>query len=99
VNRQNEFRRVLQLVEVEWVRASGKHPGHTPDSSSTTDLNRLATLTEELGEVARCLTYDRDHAGDLRKELIQVAAMAASWAAGIDIAAPPGLQSSPTQNT
>lgn len=44
------------------------------------DLRRLATLTEEVGEVGRALTYDKDHAGALRKELIQVATMAVAWA-------------------
>jgi hypothetical protein len=48
------------------------------------DLRRLATLTEELGEVGRCLTYDQDHAGELRKELIQVAAMALAWASRLE---------------
>ena len=44
------------------------------------NLRRLATLVEETGEVGRALTYDKDHSGGLRKELIQVAAMAVAWA-------------------
>ncbi len=48
--------------------------------SAYANLRRLATLTEEIGEVGRCLTYDQDHAGELKKELIQVAAMALAWA-------------------
>jgi NTP pyrophosphatase (non-canonical NTP hydrolase) len=41
---------------------------------------RLAILVEEVGEVAHELTYDSSGDRDkLVKELIQVAAMAASW--------------------
>jgi hypothetical protein len=42
---------------------------------------RMAILFEEAGEVARACTYDQD--GELLKELIQTAAMAASWAEAI----------------
>jgi NTP pyrophosphatase (non-canonical NTP hydrolase) len=48
--------------------------------------DRLAILVEEVGEVAHELTYDQGGPGvgrydrdKLVKELIQVAAMAASW--------------------
>lgn len=48
-----------------------------------TNGDRLAILVEEVGEVAHELTYDQGGADSCRvelvKELIQVAAMAASW--------------------
>lgn len=48
----------------------GSLPGDSP--------RWLSILVEEVGEVAHELTYDSD--GDLRKELIQVAAVATAWA-------------------
>lgn len=46
---------------------------------------KLAVLIEEVGEVARAISEDADvahdkHGVELRKELIQVAAVAAAWA-------------------
>jgi len=44
-------------------------------------LERLSILGEEFGEVCRALTYDSGEGNvELRKELIQLAAMAACWA-------------------
>ena len=67
-------------VAAEYVRAKQKHGDMTLDGARCTDLNRLAALVEEVGETARAMTYDKDHAGDLRKELIQVANVALTWA-------------------
>lgn len=53
---------------------------------------RLAVLVEEVGEVARAVlergdaggeAYDK-HGKDIRKELIQVAAVAFAWIEGLD---------------
>lgn len=55
-----------------------------------TDTERLAVLVEEVGECARAvlesskLANDK-HGADLRKELIQVAAVATSWVEGMDM--------------
>lgn len=54
-----------------------------------TDLERLAVLAEEFGEasieVCKSITDgDRSRRPDLRKELIQVAAVALAWIAAID---------------
>ena len=70
--------RVLLDIDEEAHRAltkHGRHSIHHPDSSV---LERLAALTEEVGEVAKALTYDGG--GGLRDELIQLAASAAGWA-------------------
>ena len=62
--------------------------GNSRENAHWSDPEWLAILMEELGEVAHELTYDaRDHADTrewLRKELVQVAAMACAWIAAID---------------
>lgn len=73
------YNMILPIV-AEFIRAKKKHGDKTPDVPDVPDVERLACLGEEYGEVCRALTYDKDHAGALRKELIQVAAMAAAWA-------------------
>lgn len=47
----------------------------------------LAILSEEVGEAAQALLHNKfggDHAGTLRKELVQVAAVAVQWIECID---------------
>lgn len=58
--------------------ARGKHPG---EEGVLTDAEWLAVLTEEVGEVARAIQDESDAA--LRRELAQVAAMAARFAVSI----------------
>lgn len=70
----------LGAVEAEYVRAHLKHKGSTPKNPRMSDGERLAILVEEVGEVARALTYDNGNAENLVSELIQVSAMAAAWA-------------------
>lgn len=58
------------------------------------DGERLAVLTEELGEVARCVLERRDLVNDqhrkrLRDELAQVAAVACAWIEAVDRQARP----------
>jgi hypothetical protein len=69
-----------EAVREEYDLACLKHAGMTLDADAPTDEQRVAALVEELGEVARCLTYDQDHAGNLVEELTQLAALAAAWA-------------------
>lgn len=79
---------VLDDLIAEYNRAKAKHGDNTLDGSASNDLKRLAALVEETGEVAELLTYDAgqhfhgdvDHAVQLRKELIQVANVALTWA-------------------
>lgn len=70
----------VDAVIAEWRRAKEKHGEHTMDGAQITDQERLAALGEEFGEVCRALTYDKDHSGNLRTELIQVANVAITWA-------------------
>lgn len=69
----------LDAIAAEYIRAHVKHSGHTPKSPRMTDGERLAVLVEEVGEVARAITYDNGNVDNLIKELIQVSAMAAGW--------------------
>lgn len=70
----------MQCIEAEYTRAHIKHAGHTPKNPRMSDGERLAILVEEIGEVARAMTYDNGSLENLRDELIQVAAMAGAHA-------------------
>lgn len=83
-------------VHAERVRAHKKHGESSMESLPVTDMTRLSVLVEEVGEVAREFNEARHRVADgllpqsarercldldaLRKELIQVAAMAGAWA-------------------
>lgn len=70
----------LSAIQAEATRAHAKHGDKSMLGPHYTSGDRLAILVEEVGEVAHELTYDQDGDRDkLVKELIQVAAMAASW--------------------
>lgn len=80
---------VYDEIRSERERAHAKHGDKSMESWSPADYARLAILTEEIGEVAREFNEAEIHERDpdmaaLRKELIQVAAMAAAWADSID---------------
>lgn len=83
-NRGMERNRTLREVAAEMQRAEEKHGDCAFDGALIEDSQLFAGLVEEVGEVARTMTYDRDHAGQLRKELIQVAASATAWASTLD---------------
>lgn len=85
------FNECLQIVECETLRA---HEKHGPESMISPDVDpgmRLAILVEEVGEVARALTYDEADLANLREELVQVAAMATSWLYALRIEKVEGL--------
>ena len=63
---------------------------HTLDESGLTPFEKLATIVEEVGEVAQeCLalsklTHDTEGStANLKKELTQIAALACAWVEGI----------------
>lgn len=71
---------VRELERQLELKASGKFP-YTCEDDGLTDGERLAILVEEVGEVARAM---QDHNLDnFREEIIQVAAIAVSWLAGM----------------
>jgi hypothetical protein len=76
----------LNAIQAEATRAHLLHGEHSMMGPRYSSGDRLAILVEEVGEVAHELTYDMGGPGvgegrraELVKELIQVAAMAASW--------------------
>jgi hypothetical protein len=76
----------LSAIQAEATRAHLRHGEYSMLGSRYTSGDRLAILVEEVGEVAHELAYDQGGPGvgegrrdELVKELIQVAAMAASW--------------------
>lgn len=79
-NREMSRNQTLREVSDEMSRAESKHGDYAFDGSLIDNLQLLGGLGEEFGEVARALTYDQDHSGGLRKELIQLAASATAWA-------------------
>ena len=91
---------VYNQIHAERVRAHEKHGAHgnSREDAYWTNDEWLAILMEEVGEVAHELTYDARYQAELRadadptetrkralrKELVQVAAMAAAWIDAID---------------
>jgi NTP pyrophosphatase (non-canonical NTP hydrolase) len=70
----------LSAIQAEATGAHAKHGDRSMLGEHYTPHERLAILMEEVGEVAHELTYDQDGDRDkLVRELIQVAAMAATW--------------------
>ena len=76
----------LAGIQAEATRAHLRHGEYSMLGEHYSSGDRLAILVEEVGEVAHELTYDQGGPGvgagrrpELVKELIQVAAMAASW--------------------
>ena len=74
-------------------RAHAKHGDTSMESLPVDDLTRLTVLMEEVGEVARWFNENRHgrglSTGELRVELIQVAAMAGAWADALTLRTQP----------
>jgi NTP pyrophosphatase (non-canonical NTP hydrolase) len=91
---------VYNEVHAERERAHAKHGANanSREDAHWTNNEWLPVLTEEVGEVAHELTYDARYEAELRKdddpsvtrrralrkELVQVAAMATAWIDAID---------------
>jgi len=76
---------VFDQVEGELERAIVKHTFDGTPMNKTKDIrDSYIILAEEVGEVARALTYDEGSKENLRDELIQVAAMAVAMVIGLD---------------
>jgi hypothetical protein len=68
----------LAAIQAEAFRRHCRHAECSVLSTDMTNGERLAILVDEVGDVARALTLNDDKTG-LEVELIQVAAVAASW--------------------
>lgn len=76
-------REVHGAVDAEMSKAVAKHGGmQTPAGGALSDNECLVILVEEIGEVARAMTYDEGDPGNLDKEILQVGTMALAWLQG-----------------
>ena len=90
-----------ELIRQEKLKAAGKFK-YTAADVECPDLDRLAALMEEIGESATASMEERSTAtprdekpSSLRKELIQVAAVACAWVESIDVRADAGEERDP----
>jgi len=80
----------LSAIQAEATRAHLRHGEYSMLGQHYSQSDRLAILVEKVAEVAHELTYDqggtggRYDRGRLVRELIEVAAMAASWAEALE---------------
>lgn len=77
-----DLRQIIQQILDERERQDAKWGEQNHD-----DYRWLAILTEEVGELAQAALHDEfggKHAGTLRDELIQAAAVAVAWVECID---------------
>lgn len=75
----------LNAIRREATRAIMKHGWEqTPLNPLMTDAEKLIILVEEVGEVARAMTYDEGSNEGLREEALQVATMAFLWYASFE---------------
>lgn len=87
---------ILRAIQIEAIRAHNKHGTKSMLNPRIPEGQKLAILTEEVGEVARELNEkmlgnrtDEEYINNVFKELIQVAASAASWAETLNMRALP----------
>jgi NTP pyrophosphatase (non-canonical NTP hydrolase) len=66
-------------VTEEMMSAFEEHKDHTPYNRTMIPDKKLTILVEEVGEVARAITYDEGSKAKLMEELIDVIAMAGMW--------------------
>lgn len=75
----------ISALNASMLYAIAKHGwAQTPLNPARKDVDNLPILVEEIGEVARAMTYDEGSNDALIKELLQTAAMALSWAEAVD---------------
>jgi hypothetical protein len=75
----------INALQAEMISAVAKHGRtRTPLNPDMPGAEKLIVLVEEVGEVARAMTYDNYDPDNLVRELIQTAAMALAWAQSLD---------------
>jgi len=72
----------IKDVQAEVLRASTVHRDKSLLNPDMPDVEKLAALVEEVGEVGKALTYDQQRK-DLPRELLQVAGLALAWVESI----------------
>lgn len=78
----NETARMRPVGPAASLALTGDHAPTQPWLE--VDPMRYVVLGEEYGEVGNALLEQRDRAGELRAELVQVAAVAVAWIEAID---------------
>lgn len=71
--------KLAELTYAEYRHAKAKHGEHTFDSPLMPEYFKMVAFMEEYGEVARALTYDKEHSGNLLEEVVQVIGLAVAW--------------------
>jgi hypothetical protein len=75
-----------ERVRQDTLKREGKFR-HTLNDRLMDDGEKLACLAEELGEIGKAMLHNRmlvsDGGGDIRTELIQLAALSVAWVEGI----------------
>lgn len=80
----DKFRDILEAMMAELNRAVFKHGiDRVPVNPDMDPRDSFIVLSEEVGEVARAMTYDEGDTEKLIEELIQTATMAAAMATGL----------------
>ncbi len=80
----DKFGDILEAMKAELNRAVFKHGiDRVPVNPAMDERDSFIVLSEEVGEVARALTYDEGSTENLIEELVQVATMAAAMAVGL----------------
>jgi len=75
----------ISALQAEMISAVAKHGrARTPLNRDMPGTEKLIVLVEEVGEVARAMSYDHYDPDNLVRELIQTAAMALAWAQSLD---------------
>lgn len=84
MRREDVFKLITAERDRQSDRWSAPHGWGQGDCSSpdVEPIVKVAVLTEEAGEVARAVLDSTD--GDLRTELVQVAAVAVAWLEGME---------------
>jgi len=84
MNRSDIYGAITAEREVQAERWGGAHAWGEGDCSSGTvaPTTKVAVLTEECGEVARAVLDGQPEL--LRRELVQVAAVAVAWLEGLE---------------
>lgn len=71
---------VFIMVEGELRRAIKKHGiNQTPLNPDMSDQEKAIIVVEEVGEIARALTYDGVNKQELKDEILQAATMLIAW--------------------
>lgn len=72
-----------EVLAAGFRHAKSKHGDRTFDNDLP-NLDRVAAYLEELGELARALTYDKEHANEVAAELADIGELTLAWLANLE---------------